>query len=103
VDGVAFGGVGRFHDCFAEGRVGVDGGTDFLVGRFQSQGQAEFGDHFCGIAADDVGTQQLAVFRAEEKFYEAFVIGDSLCFARCAEREFARFVSDMSFFESGFR
>ena len=44
VDRVSVRGFGRFVDGFAQGRVRVDRGFDFVLGRFERHGEAEFGD-----------------------------------------------------------
>ena len=45
VDRVPGGDFGGFLHAFAQGRMGVDGGFDFVPGGFEGDGEAELGDH----------------------------------------------------------
>ena len=46
--------LGRFHDGFGEGRVGVDGMHQLIDRRLQLDGDAGFVDQVGGVGADDV-------------------------------------------------
>ena len=68
--------AGGFMHGFAQGRMRVDRRFDFLVRRFQRDGQAEFADHFRGFGADDVRAENFAVRFAEKDFHKAVNLAD---------------------------
>ena len=72
------------------------------MGRFHFDGESEFGDHFGGVGADDVGTEDFAVGFAEDDFHEAFAFADGKGFAAGHEGEFADFVFEAFFFGGAF-
>ena len=46
--------LGRFHDGFGEGRVGVDSVHQLIDRRLQLDGDAGFVDQVSGVGTDDV-------------------------------------------------
>lgn len=94
---VALGGVGGLVDGFTEGRVGVNGARDLLVGRLHADGEAEFGDHLGGIRPDDMRAKDFAVFLAHDEFDEALAFAHGKGFAAGHEREFAHLEFDAFF------
>lgn len=72
MDRVAFRREGGLVDDLRHGRVGVDGGVDFVDGEFLIEGEAHFGDEFGGVVTDDVRAEKFAVFLSVEKLGEAF-------------------------------
>ena len=53
--------LGRFHDGFGEGRVGVDRVHQLIDRGLQLDGDAGFVDQVRGMGSDDVDAQNLAV------------------------------------------
>jgi len=102
MDGVAAGLFGGFVDGFTQSWVRVDGGNEFLVGGLHFDGESEFGDHFRGVGADDVGAEDFAVGFAEDDFHKAFAFADSERFAAGHEGEFADFVFQPLFLRGAF-
>lgn len=94
MDRVALGGVSSLVDGFTEGRVGVDGARDFLVGRLHADGEAEFGDHLGGIRPDDVCAEDFAVLLAHDEFDEALAFAHGESLAAGHEWEFAHLEFD---------
>src|SRR5690606_2772295 len=89
VDGFAGRGGGRFHDRFAEGRVGVDRLVDLFDGGLQLHGQAVFGDQLGGLAADDVGAVDFAGLCVGDDLHEAIALGGGDGLAGGGEGELA--------------
>jgi hypothetical protein len=102
VNRVSVGVQGSFVDGLSKRRVGVDGGVDVVDGGFQGKGEAHFGDEVGGILANDVGSEDFAVFFAEEEFYEAFGLAAGLGFSEGLVREFPDLVFDAFFLEGAF-
>ena len=102
MDGVADGGFHGFAHSFAESGVGVDGGFDVFPSGFESDGESEFGDHFGGIGADDMGAENFAVRFTDEDFDEAFAFADGAGFSASHEGEFSDFKFPSFFFGGPF-
>ena len=71
----------RFMHRFAQGRMRVDRRFDFLVGGFERDGEAEFGDHLRRFRADDVRAEDFAVRLADDEFHKAVGLADRAGFA----------------------
>src|SRR6476620_1985587 len=69
--------------------MGVNGGGDFLVGGLHRNRQAQLGDHFCRVRADDVRSENFAMWLADDKFYETVGLADGQGFAACQKWELA--------------
>ena len=72
--------LGRFHDGFGEGRVGVDRVHQLIDRGLQLDGDAGFVDQVGGVRADDVDAQNLAVLVAAYaisnclKLYQSYLL-----------------------------
>ena len=102
MDGVAERLFGGLVHGLAERRVGVDGRNQFVVGGFHFDGQSKFGDHFGGVGAEDVRTEDLAVRFAEEDLDETFALANGKGFAAGQEGEFSDFVFEAFFLRGTF-
>ena len=67
----------------------VHGGQDFLIGRFQTHGQAQFGHQFRDFGPDQMRAQQLAVGLSENQLDHAIQVPDGVGFPRGRIREAA--------------
>ncbi len=63
-----------FHDGFRHGGMGMDRLDHFMTGGFEFSGYHNFSDHFGDIVADQMGSQQFAVFCIKDKFYKSFFV-----------------------------
>ena len=93
-------GVSCFVDGLAQGRMRVDGRDDFLVRRFERNGEAKFGDHLRRICANDVRAEDFAVRFADEEFNKSFAFADRQGLATGEERELANLILEPLFFRS---
>ena len=67
----------------------VDRGGDFLVSRLHIDRETELGDHLCGVCANDVRSDDLAVLLADKEFDKALALADRQSLAAGHERELA--------------
>ncbi len=102
MDRVSIGIQSGFVDGLSQRWVGVNGGVNVVDGRFQREGEAHFGNQIGGIFADDVGTEDFAVFFAKEEFDEAFGLTAGLGFAEGLVRKFSNFVFHTFLLERAF-
>jgi hypothetical protein len=78
----------------------MHGAEDFFFGGFKVHGEDQLGEEFGDVFADHVSAEQLAVFRVEDEFDEAFGFTGGQCAAAGAEGEFTDF--DLAVFGSQF-
>lgn len=67
---MSLGYFGGLFDHLGQGRMGVDGGFDFVPGGFEIHGEADLCDHLGALAADNVSADDLAVWLAVENLDE---------------------------------
>ncbi len=81
--------MGRFHEHFAQRRVGMDVAGDLGRRDLHELGQAQLGQQFGDIRADQVGAQDFAVAGVGDDLDEADALVERLGLAVGHERELA--------------
>ncbi len=77
--------------------MGVDGQADLVGGRFQRHGQADFGDEFRRVGADDVRAEDFAVRLAQDQLHKALGVARSDRLAAGLVGEFPHFILESLF------